>query len=90
MIMTPRLVILSVCVAFFSVIAGCSPTSSQEDVLDVVQPERIPERGEYNEKDMNNSVILLFPIRSAMWSTIRHSRVSGDTFSRLNGDMTRK
>lgn len=53
MIMTPRLVILSVCVAFFSVIAGCSPTSSQEDVLDVVQPERIPERGEYNEKDMN-------------------------------------
>lgn len=53
MIMTPRLVILSVCVAFFSVIAGCSPTSSQEDVLDVVQPERISERGEYNKNDMN-------------------------------------
>ena len=53
MIMIPRLVILSVCVAFFSVIAGCSPTSSQEDVLDVVQPERILERGEYNENDMN-------------------------------------
>lgn len=51
--MSPRLVILSVAVSIFSVIACCSPTSRQGELLEEMQPGQDAAGDEENKNDMD-------------------------------------